>query len=113
MTVGDQPRTTLLHCHCPRIPVRPVTTTISASVLRLWLTISVPRLLVVQVIPVRLSLGAGVGVVSVGFVRRSGSPCGLRVFHLLSVRFLLIGMVYIVMVCYISVVGIAGDGGGR
>jgi hypothetical protein len=108
--VVDRPRTTWLHCLSKA--VRPVTTPTST----LRLTISVLRLLVVRVVCVWVSLGTGVGVRSVGLVRGSGRPCGLRVVRLLPVRFLVIGVVYVVMVCNISVVGIdasTGDGGGR
>jgi len=98
------------------VSVRSITIPVPASLLRL--TMSVPRLLVIRVISVRVSLGMCVGILRVGIVYRSGCPRRLWVVRLLSVRVILIvAVVDIVVVRNVSVVGIststARNGGGR
>ena len=80
----------------------------------LRLTVSVPRLLIMWVFPVCVSLGVSVGILGVCLIQRSGCPRGLRVVGLLSVCVIL--FVQVVMFRNVSVAGIsvpAGDGGGR
>lgn len=111
--VEDQPKTSWLHRLC--VAVSPIAAPVSVSVLRL--PMSIPRLLVIWIIPIRISLSVGVGIMRIGFVHRSRRPRRLRIVRLLFVRvILIIGVVYVIMICDISVVGVGvstGDGGGR